>query len=278
MNREALVLYLQQIRNLEVTKVCLTDKFQQVSKSMKEEIQRCQEKSFPEKEDNKEELTIPIILILIALGIFAVSLSLIVQGNTTAFLGICIAFFPLILGIGIIVTTSSARKEKYLQYNAQQQKASEKNEIHIQLLNKKLIRASKQYHKEFEEAENLLSKLYGLNIIPNQYRNLASIYYLYDYMSSSNATLEETLMHEHMENGIQRLEAKMDTMTSVLYDILEETRRISRTLPLLAKQNEQMLASLERNEQNSRLAAQYASLSAYYARTNEYFCHIDITS
>ena len=75
MNREALVLYLQQIRNLEVTKVCLTDKFQQVSKSMKEEIQRCQEKSFPEKEDNKEELTIPIILILIALGIFAVSLS-----------------------------------------------------------------------------------------------------------------------------------------------------------------------------------------------------------
>lgn len=47
--------------------------------------------------------------------------------------------------------------------------------------------------REKARLASLLEKNYDLNIIPIQYRNIASICYIYDYMSISNVSLEEAL-------------------------------------------------------------------------------------
>lgn len=47
--------------------------------------------------------------------------------------------------------------------------------------------------REKARLASLLEKNYDLNIIPIQYRNIASICYIYDYMSTSNVSLEEAL-------------------------------------------------------------------------------------
>ena len=47
--------------------------------------------------------------------------------------------------------------------------------------------------REKARLASLLEKNYDLNIIPIQYRDIASICYIYDYMSISNVSLEEAL-------------------------------------------------------------------------------------
>lgn len=131
------------------------------------------------------------------------------------------------------------------------------------------------YQKELQKANDLLNSFYRMNILPNQYRNLPSVLYIYDYMSSSSATFEDTLIHEHMENGIQRLKAKLNSIIGQPEDILYETRciraenqgAIERTI----QQNNQMLQSLQQTEQNTLASAQYAELSANYSKANAYF-------
>jgi uncharacterized protein (UPF0305 family) len=114
-----------------------------------------------------------------------------------------------------------------------------------------------------------------MNILPNPYRNLASVLYIYDYMSSSSATLEDTLIHEHMENGIQRLEAKLDIVIDRMGDMLYETRCMRaenrRNIQTTIDQNNRMLESLQESNQNTADAAQYARLAANYSKANAYF-------
>lgn len=64
--------------------------------------------------------------------------------------------------------------------------------------------------EELEKVKTLLQEAYALNILASAYRNVVSVYYIYEYMSTSQASLEETLIHEHMENGIKRIESKLD--------------------------------------------------------------------
>ena len=125
--------------------------------------------------------------------------------------------------------------------------------------------------KEYEKVNALLKANYDLNIIPSQYRNIASIYYIYDYMSTSNASLEETLIHEHMENGIQRILEKLDYIIEQNYELIMQNRRIEATNQQILQTNQQMLKQLEAVEEQTYIATQYAELSANYNEATAYF-------
>lgn len=145
---------------------------------------------------------------------------------------------------------------------------------------------------ERRKVENLLSDGYNMNIIPSPYRNLTSIYYIYDYMSTSQQTLEQTLLHERMENGIQRLESKINTIIvqneKLIFNtrkILESTEEVARNSRLMVQSMDQLadyaetlvdsnvriLESCQRNERNTQQAAQYAAMASQYAEANAYF-------
>ena len=98
-------------------------------------------------------------------------------------------------------------------------------------------------------------------------------------MSSSQATLEETLLHEHMEDGIQRLERKLNTIMDQLDNIIYETRclrsEFKSSIQKTIEQNNEMLASLKQTESNTRHAAEYAELAANYGRVNTFFAVAD---
>lgn len=126
-------------------------------------------------------------------------------------------------------------------------------------------------NSELNKVSSLLKAYYNLNILANQYRNLASIYYIYDYMSSSQESLKDTLIHEHMENGIQRILQKLDYIIEQNQEVIFQTRILEAENKKIIEQNEGMLRSLRQIEINTAEAAQYAEISANYSKTNAFF-------
>ncbi|MCD8117125.1 MAG: hypothetical protein LUE21_08465 [Oscillospiraceae bacterium] len=157
------------------------------------------------------------------------------------------------------------------KYNAEEDERLQNNKPVIARLTTDWKNKERWYNGERSKVQQLLADFYGMNILANQYRNLAAVCYIYDYMSSSQASLEDTLIHEHMENGIQRLEAKLDSIIVRLEDIVYETRCLRRNSERTIEQNNNMLTSLQQTERNTMEAAQYAQLSANYSRANAYF-------
>lgn len=124
---------------------------------------------------------------------------------------------------------------------------------------------------ELDKVNQLLRSYYSMNILPNTYRNLASVYYIYDYMSSSQENLQDTLLHEHMENGIQRILAKLDTIISQNQELIFRTHILEANSKEMINHNKEMLRSLNQTQLNTADAAKYAELGANYSAATAYF-------
>ena len=114
-----------------------------------------------------------------------------------------------------------------------------------------------------------------MNIIPQKYRSLAAAEYLYDFMSTSQASYTDMLINVKLEEGIQRLEEKLNAIVSEISDLIYETRCIREDnkymISQVINQNNNMLKSLQQTEANTFEAAQYAQLAVNYGAANTYF-------
>lgn len=104
-----------------------------------------------------------------------------------------------------------------------------------------------QLKKESQKVSVLLEEAYSLNILAKPYRNLPSVYYIYEYMSTSQASLEEKFIHEHMENGFQRIEKKLDVIIEQNEEIIFATRRIEANTDRTVEQTTEMLNTLQKS-------------------------------
>ena len=132
--------------------------------------------------------------------------------------------------------------------------------------------------KELAMADSVLKKAYSHNIIPGPYRNLASICYIHNYMSTSQASLEDTLLHAHMEGGIQRITARLDAFMKQNEELILTARRIEYNTEQQLAQNQQILQTLRQNlsaqqrtAQNVQELSQYAKISATNTQTCAFF-------
>ena len=114
-----------------------------------------------------------------------------------------------------------------------------------------------------------------MNIIPVQYRNLASVIYLSDYMNSCEESFQMALLSTQIEEGIRRIERKLDAIASLLVQQIYETRCLRAENKVahdrMDKQNRQMLDRLSSVEKYSSDAAKYAQLSSNYSKASAYF-------
>ena len=63
---------------------------------------------------------------------------------------------------------------------------------------------------ELAQINQLLAEGYSFNLIPTQFRSISYIVYLYDYMSTSQQSLESALLHSHMEEAVKQISDKLD--------------------------------------------------------------------
>lgn len=107
---------------------------------------------------------------------------------------------------------------------------------------------------------DLLNKFYHMNIIPkpyrdnsiDRYRSLATACYLYDYMSSGQESYEMALISNQIEDGIRRIEAKLDTIIKQLNNVIYQQRVMNDQNREFIKsqidQNNRMIDSIKRIE------------------------------
>ena len=115
----------------------------------------------------------------------------------------------------------------------------------------------KENQSHIIEAEQNLRMLYNYNIIPTQYRNIYAVFYLYDYLSTSNESLTDALLHYN----IQEMKDSLD-------------RLISNTNTIIVQQaiNEKHLRNIEASSaltaEYSRIIASCSEVAVWFATAN----------
>ncbi len=155
--------------------------------------------------------------------------------------------------------------------NAQEQRRVARVQMAAPEIYNKARAEAYYYKRELQKIEYLLKKGYSLNIIPDQYRYLAAVQYMYNWMSTCQDTLRDTLLHTHLEDGIRRIEAKLDTIIYQNMELIAHSRKIEASLRRSEVNDLKRLDTLRQIETNSANAAMYAQIGSQYAEASAFF-------
>ena len=301
MNRDAMVIYLRDVRDLEVARYQLDQMHDKEKRAAEREIaalRRVKEKRQEEPHEPMGRmpgfgvacLVLALVAARVAVFCFSGFRELFVGlDNWLSSLGSLIplalalafalaAITLIFFSIGFFSDDKESYQEELAQVRAHNQEvdaAAAERQRQIDDATAAWSARSKYLRDESAKAGDLLERYYALNVLPSQYRSLIPVCYIYEYMSTSQATLEDTLMHEHMENGFERLEEKLDEVIAVVEEQVYETRCLRaenrEQAQRLAAQNQLQLKLLERTEQNTADAARYAQLAECNTAACAYF-------
>lgn len=109
--------------------------------------------------------------------------------------------------------------------------------------------------REKLDVQKKLQEAYSANIIPLQFRNIQGIYYLYDYMSTSNQGLSEALMQCNLDAIKQQLNKVIELQSETVI----QQAQLNTTL---FEQNRRILETAQATMNNTAVAAKYAQISA----------------
>lgn len=289
MDRNALLLYLQNVRDLEVARYWLQVCFQKEKGNYQNQVASLKRTDYQSLSDvDAPSLGCGFVFIfLLALGsLFCVIMTVIPQsaGGGAGRLPIGLTIFAWISffvwgGLALcmfIVYRENVREyektcDNIIRHNREEKERGLQNKNTLNSLTTQWKSRTLWFQQEIEKLNTLLKNFYDMNIIPVQFRNLSAVCYIYDYMSTSQESLTTALFDQRLEDGIRRLEAKLDTVISRIETVIYETRCIRQNSERMIAQNSGMLESLQRTESNTLQAAQYAQLSANYSKANAYF-------
>lgn len=155
--------------------------------------------------------------------------------------------------IYLIVENAKANNEYEIRLS------NDKRRVNEELIEKKaLSKQLSEFESESDKIEALLNDAYSINIIPSKFRNMYAAYFLYDYISTSTATLNEALLHCDLDTIQQKLNEIIDQQQEIIMELAYQNALNEK----LVKQNEQILGHAIQAENNTALAAQYTKIAA----------------
>ena len=294
MDRNALVLYLETVRDLEVIqhrlKQIRNDEYNAHSRFINNHPT---EAEAPKKFNNESEVSsatgsgiAAIALIMLTIFLLRVTYLDWFTDNTTALgnvLGILVLmepFIPLATGYiaflmcGLTFTSISTIKNNTRKEKAEEERyrrdlvTASNNRQAVAQRTQEYNKKYNYYSSELNKTNAILSKFYAMNLIPVQYRKLSAVCFLYDYMSTSQESYQMALLSNHIEDGIRRIEAKLDEIIYRLDDIIWQQKVIRdenrNSINRQIDQNNQMIARLKKMENSQRNIEEYSRLSANY--------------
>lgn len=163
--------------------------------------------------------------------------------------------------IAELYTTSKAKQDH--AYRKKQDEIRVQNELKEK---SQLEEYARELDKEINETDSLLTEAYSVNLIPSKYRNVYAAYFLYDYISTSTATLSEALLHCDLDTIIE----KLNTVIAQQSEMIMELAAANAKNEAIIQQNEQMLHYAIQTENNTALAAQYSQIAATNSKVTAY--------
>lgn len=281
MERKAVLIYLRDVWDLEFAKRKLTELYDQEKKKVKQKLEYLET---PHYCDEVQKNWIPSAIALGVFGVMTLICFLIMQMRSytlvdlmrsavfrTFFWTLLVIFVVLLILTIIDVVKSDRRLTEAREANERERERLEENEPEIRRVKAYWEKRSKYLKDQYSTVCRLLDSYYGQNLIAKPYRNLPSLIYLYDFMSTSQSTLSEAQYHAHLEEGIKKIEAKLDTVVkqkekNVFYQRISEAHDRA-----LISQHKRMIESLRKTDHNNVNVAEYAKLSDNYGETVEFF-------
>lgn len=284
MNREAIVLYLENVRDLEVIKYKIKKLWDRESYNYNRSLKSTNVNS-PKHERFDKSIFIWVILFFICLFVFLFAwrngpaykdesiLDELIVGILAIGALVLSAIFGFISFI-VVITSILAEIGKIFSNKAAVKKyendilIADQNKSYNANLSRKWDEVNRYYSNEYNKADTILKKFYAMNIIPLQYRNLSGACYLYDYMSSCKESFQMALLSNQIEDGIRRIEAKLDIIINQLDTVIYQQRVITdenrQYIQHQVTQNNRMIDSLKSIENSQRNIEEYSRLSSYY--------------
>jgi hypothetical protein len=127
---------------------------------------------------------------------------------------------------------------------------------------KRLIPIKAEIHKEWEKVGAILKKAYSVNLIPEQYRNLYAVYYLNEYLSTSQESLRDALLHCNLHYNFEAIKQKLDAIYHQVSNLVIEQAITNARLENIQEQNENLLEHAIKTANNTAKAAQYSQIAA----------------
>lgn len=144
----------------------------------------------------------------------------------------------------------NTRKEQYdreiQEYNFQCQSIA----TEIQSWTMESDKLTQALQDDIAQASQLLEQAYAANIIPLHFRNIHGVYYLYDYLSTSNQSLSEAL-----------IQCNLDIIKMKLDDVIKvQSEQVVQQAITNAKLG-QIYQLAEATMNNTAIAAKYAQIA-----------------
>lgn len=271
LSRDALLIYLENLRTLETIKhesslsyarvKADVDKNKKIAEKAKNNVPVEPQRAPLQEKD-------PSILIGCALFIIIGIVGICTGIEILVILGIFFILFGVAAIPGLI--SKSKNVEEYnlkviADYNSAVEDYKKKVKEHDRLVanNAEIVSRKEEKEKEFKtlltadihKAQEQLDKAYSANIIPLQFRNIQGVYYLYDYISTSNQGLSEALMQCNLDAIKQKLDNVIQLQGKAIIQQAQANVAIM-------KQNQQILETAQATMQNTAVAAKYAQIAA----------------
>lgn len=258
MNHDVLVQYLSDVRTLEIAKMKLENK-------IKEYTDRCTRLGIPQSFSPCDEFSSLPLAGAVTLAVFAL-IMLLLSAIDLSIPCIVVAIISGMCSIACFAYyfyRKSEYDQKFIHYN--NALSNDKKRVEQELREKSALETElTAMQNELRNAEDLLLDAYSINIIPKQYRDIYAAFYLYDYLSTSAASLEAALLHYNLEE----LKARLNEVIRQQSEMLLEMAIQSAHLADIRTNTEKMMRHAASTEQNTALAAQYAQIAANNAEAN----------
>lgn len=308
LDREALITYLDDLRVLESILSESKSKHRSMINFISqknEELADFKRNCLPVKPNEPQKMTVflwkpkirlPLLIISIILAIggficFVVDDPLIILLQFLLFLTAAILFmlFALSLTIHLLRTFSHNHKAKknikkhissvnekyesdikvYEAKMAEFRTELSKREAEFNELNEAFCQKSGDILKEQDEFSKLLEKAYSANIIPKPFRTIEGVYYLYDYLSTSNQSLSEALTQANLEAIKQKIDNMIRLQSAQIIQQAQANAKLDRVIKISeATMNNTAVAAKYAQicSINSELSVKLAKESLFYQR------------
>lgn len=138
----------------------------------------------------------------------------------------------------------------------------------------KYERAIEKAEAELKKAKDIRNKLYAINWIPVQYRNIRVAYYICDMVTTSSISIDEALKYFLLQETNNKLDAVLNRLDDIIYNqktiIMNQAITKSQNQRII-NNNKAMISKIASIENNARLASEYSQVSARYSEASAYF-------
>lgn len=283
-DREALTIYLGDLRimesvinksrervsELENKKQELKNEYENVKKNSENKKKDKPERKKPniDKPNSRTEVCICILgIVFFLIAVFFAQVSDEGYNALSAFL------FILSLGIFLSIYTSHKKYKNALnKVQFEYDIACDKWSKEVNEYKEKAVKTHKKYmngteeidknigdiNEDITEMTDDLEKAYSLNIIPKQFRNIEGIFYLYDYIATSDQSLSESLMQAN-------LDAIKNSLATIMKQQAEQViiqAQQAQDLMAINTKTTYIMQSAMNTASNSAMAAKYSEMIA----------------